>query len=124
MLINYLKRHIKKAGYSVEINKPFSGSILPNQYMDDDRVSSIMIEVNRKIYLNEKTGKRSKNYIKTKNLIADIVRLIRLYGDKYTFDASDKWWRDDAIVSQFESFLREYDYLGFAEKIIANVIMN
>ena len=116
MLIDYLKRHIEQSGYTVDINKPFSGSILPNKYMDDNRVSSIMIEVNRKIYLNEKTGKRSKQYIKTKKIIADIIKLIRLYGEKYSFDASEKWYRDDAIVSQFESFLREYDFLKFAEK--------
>ena len=62
----------------------------------------------------KKQAKDQRTILKQK-IIADIVRLIRLYGDKYPFDASDKWWRDDAIVSQFESFLREYDYLGFAK---------
>ena len=116
MLVEYLKRHIELKGYSVDINKPFSGSILPSKHMDNDRISSIMIEVNRKIYLNEKTGKRSKQYIKTKNLIIDTIRLIRLYNQKISFDTSDNWHNDDAIVREFESFLRTYDYLKFAEK--------
>ena len=116
LLVDYLKKHIELEGYTVEINKPFSGSILPSRYMNNKRVSSIMIEINRKIYLNEKTGKRSKQYHKTKRLVKDIVRLIRLYGEKYLFDISENWWSDDLIVSQFESFLRMNDYLGFAEK--------
>lgn len=41
------------AGYSVKINEPFSGSLVPLRYYDDPRVISVMIELNRRIYCNE-----------------------------------------------------------------------
>ena len=47
-----------KRGYSVKINSPFAGSIVPAAYYrKDNRVSSVMIEVNRGLYLTESCGK-------------------------------------------------------------------
>ena len=37
-------------GYVVKINEPFAGSLVPLKYLDDKRVNSIMIELNRRIY--------------------------------------------------------------------------
>lgn len=37
-------------GYSVKINEPFSGSLVPLKYFNDKRVTSVMIELNRRIY--------------------------------------------------------------------------
>ena len=45
--INYFKSY----GYSVMINYPYSGSIISNKYPN---VKSIMIEVNKSVYLNNK----------------------------------------------------------------------
>ncbi|AWI06765.1 N-formylglutamate amidohydrolase [Clostridium drakei] len=43
-------------GYSVRINNPFSGSIVPmNYYNKDKRVKSMMIELNRRIYIKGRT---------------------------------------------------------------------
>jgi N-formylglutamate deformylase len=40
-------------GYSVAINSPFAGSIVPMDfYQQDQRVSSVMIEINRRLYTN------------------------------------------------------------------------
>jgi N-formylglutamate amidohydrolase len=46
------------AGYSVMTNRPFSGSIVPASHQEDARVLSLMIEVNRGLYMNEQTGER------------------------------------------------------------------
>ncbi len=40
-------------GYSVKVNEPFAGSLVPLAYLNDDRVISIMIELNRRIYDNK-----------------------------------------------------------------------
>lgn len=40
----------RSAGYSVRINEPFSGSLVPLEYLNDNRVTSVMIELNRRIY--------------------------------------------------------------------------
>ena len=82
LLLEYLRRYVEKKGYSVDINKPFSGSIVPNEYFSDHRVKSLMIEVNRKLYMNERTGKRSQDFYKTKELIGEIVKRIRKHNFK------------------------------------------
>ena len=55
-LINITVNHFKEYGYSVEINKPYSGTIIPNKYFNkkEKRLSSIMLEINKRIYLNNK----------------------------------------------------------------------
>ena len=42
----------KLAGYTVKINEPFTGSLIPLKYLNDNRVQSVMIELNRRIYDN------------------------------------------------------------------------
>ncbi len=41
-------------GWSVELNKPFAGALVPaSRYRQDARVAAVMVEVNRRLYLNE-----------------------------------------------------------------------
>ena len=49
-------KHFKDYGYSVDINYPYSGTIVPNVIYKnkDKRVKSIMIEINKRIYLDNK----------------------------------------------------------------------
>lgn len=52
LLATSLLHSLRDAGYSVVVNRPFSGSIVPLRfYRNDKRVLSIMIEVNRGLYL-------------------------------------------------------------------------
>jgi len=69
-------------GIKVAIDKPFAGSYVPIEYLGkDERVSSIMIEVNRGLYMNEETGIKSTRFIRTKELISNIVHnIITDYG--------------------------------------------
>lgn len=43
------------AGYSVQYNFPYSGSIIPNKYYDkpDSGITSVMLEINRRTYLED-----------------------------------------------------------------------
>lgn len=45
-----IKEVFEHAGYSVRLNAPFSGSIVPQKYLNDSRVHSVMLELNRRIY--------------------------------------------------------------------------
>lgn len=48
---------LEKAGFRVALNRPFSGTLVPmKHYRSDPAVSSIMIEINRGLYMEEKTG--------------------------------------------------------------------
>ena len=46
-------------GYTVEVNRPYQGTIVPLRYLGKDPfVQSIMIEVGRWLYMDEATGER------------------------------------------------------------------
>ncbi len=51
-LVEVLAKHLTDTGYSVEIDRPYSGAIVPaRHYGQDLRVESVMIEINRRLYL-------------------------------------------------------------------------
>lgn len=53
----------RNEGFAVEENVPFAGSIVPMRYYrTESRVHSVMIEVNRALYMNEGTGARSVDF--------------------------------------------------------------
>lgn len=63
------------AGYSVCVNTPFRGSYVPsNYYLKNRKVKSVMIELRRDLYMNEKIGKRQLKYFtKLKKTISEIL---------------------------------------------------
>jgi len=58
-LKDYLSATFKALGYDVAIDSPFSGTIVPlKHYHKDQRVESVMIEVNRSLYASPSDFKR------------------------------------------------------------------
>ena len=47
-----IAERFQSEGYSVKINEPFAGALVPLKYGNDPRVQSVMIELNRRIYDN------------------------------------------------------------------------
>jgi N-formylglutamate amidohydrolase len=63
-------------GLNVSENEPFTGSIVPNDfYMKDKRVTSIMIELNRALYMDEVTGEKLPQFESIKKIIAKFLDL-------------------------------------------------
>jgi N-formylglutamate deformylase len=51
----------RKEGYSVAVDAPFAGALVPlSAYGKDRRVLSVMIEVNRRLYMDELTGQKRR----------------------------------------------------------------
>jgi N-formylglutamate amidohydrolase len=51
-------------GWQVEVNKPFSGSLVPaSRYCADSRVTSLMVEINRDLYLDPFTFKPNLKFL-------------------------------------------------------------
>jgi N-formylglutamate deformylase len=51
----------QKEGYSVAVDAPFAGALVPlSAYRKDRRVLSVMIEVNRRLYMDELTGQKRR----------------------------------------------------------------
>lgn len=72
-LIDVTIEHFKKAGYLVEINKPYSGTIIPNKYLRvcDPRLKSIMIEINKRVYLDD-----PKDFQKLAGVIEEYKKIV------------------------------------------------
>jgi hypothetical protein len=52
-----------RAGWSIRLNDPFAGALVPaSHYHQDKRVSAVMIEVNRKLYLQGDTADRCSGF--------------------------------------------------------------
>lgn len=72
------KEFFDTVGYSVGINRPFQGTIVPLAYYGKTgNVMSIMVEVNRSLYLDESTGERSGGFPRVTN---DLDRLLSILG--------------------------------------------
>jgi N-formylglutamate amidohydrolase len=47
----------EEEGYSVSVDAPFAGALVPlSSYRKDRRILSVMIEVNRRLYMDEHSG--------------------------------------------------------------------
>jgi len=58
-LADAAKRAFRDLGWRVELNRPYPGALVPlSLYERDARVHSIMVEINRALYLDETTGER------------------------------------------------------------------
>jgi N-formylglutamate amidohydrolase len=70
--------YFENLGYSLGLDWPYNGSIVPMKYYQKEkRVSSIMLEINRKLYLNEPTNKKSIEYEKTKKVVNGYLNILR-----------------------------------------------
>ena len=78
--INESITYFETKGYKLGIDTPYSGSIVPMEYYQKDpRVTSIMLEVNRGLYLKENTNEKSENYNKTKEIVKGYINLLRSF---------------------------------------------
>lgn len=69
---------LNNKGYEVGINFPYQGSIIPTNYIDNQDVFAIMIEVNKKLYMES-----TIDFETTKKLIAEVLNIISEY--EYSF---------------------------------------
>jgi N-formylglutamate amidohydrolase len=76
-LLDSVREAFLKLGYSVAINHPFAGTIVPLPYYTQEaRVLSIMIEINRKLYMHEDTGEKGPLFARVKDDIATVASQI------------------------------------------------
>jgi len=88
-LIELSKRYFEELGYSLGIDEPYSGTMVPMEYYKkDDRVQSIMLEVNRKLYLD--VDKKSDGYEKTKAVVQGYLKLLKKTTKLYTLEEALK----------------------------------
>ncbi len=53
----------RELGFSVDVNRPFAGTIVPEPYyLRNSNVLSIMVEINRSLYMVEENGQRRPDF--------------------------------------------------------------
>jgi N-formylglutamate deformylase len=82
-LIELTTQVIGKMGFNVEIDRPYLGSLVPKAlYRKDKRVASIMIEVNRKLYMDELSGKKTAAFDQIREHIQIILKMIKEFHNQ------------------------------------------
>jgi N-formylglutamate amidohydrolase len=77
-LIDISVSFFEKAGYTLGIDWPYKGSIVPlEHYQKNKNVSTIMLEINRALYLNEPTNQKSETYSHIKQITSEYIRTIK-----------------------------------------------
>ncbi|MCP6719079.1 MAG: N-formylglutamate amidohydrolase [Patescibacteria group bacterium] len=73
-LIQLVKRFFKGINLTVRINKPFSGCYVPAKFLHKEtRVKSIMIEINRELYMDEVTGEKIDSFTEIRSIIRRLI---------------------------------------------------
>ena len=73
--------YFENRGFTVSVNYPFCGSIVPEPYYSnkDKRIQSVMVEVNRSLYMNEESGEKIDSFESVRQLIAGFIDGINCY---------------------------------------------
>jgi N-formylglutamate amidohydrolase len=77
-LIDLSISFFENAGYTVGIDWPYKGSIVPlEHYQKNNTVQTIMLEINRGLYLNEPSNEKSESYLKVKEIAQQFIKTIK-----------------------------------------------
>ena len=77
-LVEFSSDFFKDRGFTVGIDWPYNGSMVPSGYYRlDKRVQSIMLEVNRSLYLREGTNEKSQGYEGVKAILQEYMEGIK-----------------------------------------------
>ena len=68
--------HFRERGFSVARNYPYAGTIVPLKYRGDRRVSGLMIEVNRKLYMEAGRMEKSPGFDAVKTAVGTFLELV------------------------------------------------
>ncbi|MDR0840750.1 MAG: N-formylglutamate amidohydrolase [Christensenellaceae bacterium] len=74
-LIEAAKGYFKERGYVVALNSPFNGCLVPQKhYHKNPNLFALMLEINRKLYMDEKTGAKKEAFLRIKSDIASFFK--------------------------------------------------
>jgi N-formylglutamate amidohydrolase len=77
-LVKLAESFFENTGYTLGVDKPYSGAIVPlEHYHKNKNVQSIMLEINRALYLNEPGNEKSSNYAKIKMVTQEFMRVMK-----------------------------------------------
>ncbi len=80
--VDLLEEAMRRAGYAVHRNKPYAGGFITEHYgAPQSGVHAIQIEVNRSLYMDERTIERSARFAAVKAHITGMLAVLEEAGD-------------------------------------------
>jgi len=84
-LVDWLRAAFERLGLAVGVNRPFSGTFVPTDFYRHDRnVASVMIEINRSLYMDEATGERLQSFgqfqAKLRQVLSEMPKAANKFG--------------------------------------------
>lgn len=79
-LFKLAAEHFRLRGFSVARNRPYAGTIVPQKYWGDRRVESLMVEVNRKLYMEKGQMKKSSGFDTIRTAVGEFLELVVRIG--------------------------------------------
>jgi N-formylglutamate deformylase len=68
------------AGFSVLVDRPFAGALVPaTYYRREPRVRAVMIEVNRQLYMDEETGEQLPSFGEIRRAVSEMLAVAARY---------------------------------------------
>jgi len=78
LLIDISIDFFRTKGYTLGIDRPYKGSIVPlEHYQKNKNVQTIMLEINRNLYLKEPTNEKSAQYAEIKNVTSKFIKTLK-----------------------------------------------
>jgi len=75
--IQFVRRSFEDVGYSVSVNVPYKGAEINRRYGDPaNRVESILVEANKKLFMDVKTFKKTEAFAKVQRDFATVLDTI------------------------------------------------
>lgn len=118
-LIEYIKGEAESQGFSVKLDSPFSGSLVPMKHYRKRRTAfSVMLEINRSLYMDESTGEKSDRFDETREKVKRLLWAIEAWHEETFKDrlvdegellASQSW---DGGGPGASGCIRAFDYHG------------
>lgn len=73
-LIDAARDFFCQAGYRVEVDRPYSGALVPMaHYLKTRNLLALMIEVNRRLYCDESTGRTHEGFETTRRVVTECL---------------------------------------------------
>jgi N-formylglutamate amidohydrolase len=77
-LVDLSVSFFENAGYSLGIDWPYKGSLVPlEHYQKNKNVQTIMLEINRALYLKEPTNEKSERYGEIKRVTCEFIKMLK-----------------------------------------------
>ncbi len=74
-LVDAVAAACQARNWTTAVNSPFAGALVPSDYYQHDRrVHAVMLEVNRRLYMDETTGEQLETFSTVARQLQDLVR--------------------------------------------------